>query len=179
MSLTLIIGGVRSGKSAYAVRTVTEHADRRVTFIATAPRIDGDVDLDTRIERHRSERPDDWGLIEEPVELARVLATVPDDIVIIDCLTLWVSNLIWRGDDASAIATATTNVVTALTARVPPSLVITNEVGLGVHPESELGRHFSEILGRVNQAVMAAADRRLMLVAGRAVMLTDPPEGLR
>lgn len=179
MSLTLIIGGVRSGKSAYAVRTVTEHADRHVTFIATAPHIDGDADLDTRIERHRAERPDDWGLIEEPAELATALAMVPDDIVIIDCLTLWVSNLIWRGDDASTIADATAGLVAVLTDRVPASLVITNEVGLGVHPDTELGRHFSEILGRVNQAVMAAADRRLMLVAGRAVMLTDPPEGLR
>ena len=178
MSFTLILGGVRSGKSAYAVRTVSEHADRPVTFIATAPRIDGDADLDRRIAAHRDERPSQWGLIEEPIALATAIASVPDDIVIVDCLTLWVSNLMWRDDDADTISTLTAELLSVIAGRHHPTLVITNEVGLGVHPESELGRRFSEILGRVNQAAMATADRRLMLVAGQAVALHDPPRGL-
>jgi len=172
MSLTLILGGVRSGKSAHAVRMAA--ARDQVTFIATAPRIDGDDDLDARIARHQHERPTTWRLIEAPLDLTAAVIDAGDQITIIDCLTLWVSNLMWRGDSDHEIETTAASTLEVVAARNAPTLVITNEVGLGVHPESALGRRFSEVLGRVNQTWMGAADQRLFMVAGHAVTLVEP-----
>lgn len=174
MSLTLLIGGARSGKSSLAVGIGHRHhaAGSPVTFIATAPVIDDD--MAERIDRHRNERPTSWSTIEEEIDLEGALSSVTDGLVLIDCLTLWTSNLMWRdhGDDEiRELATATAQ---AASSRPAPTVAITNEVGLGIHPETDLGRRYRDVLGWVNQAWAAVADPALLLVAGRALPLTDP-----
>ena len=170
-ALTLLLGGARSGKSALAVEIGRRHPGP-VTFIATSPpAIDGD--LSGRIARHRAERPP-WPTIEEPLDLAAALAAAGDDLAIVDCLTLWVNNLLHRGDDDAAVESTAAAVAATTAARGGPTVVITNEVGLGVHPTTELGRRYRDLLGRVNQRWAAAADTALLLVAGRALALTDP-----
>jgi len=168
--LTLLLGGARSGKSTLAVELGRRHGGP-VTFIATSPAIDGD--LDARIARHRAERPD-WPTVEEPLDLAGVLRAAGDDLVIVDCLTLWVNNLMHRGDDEAAIDCLAADTAAVAAGRRGPTVVITNEVGMGVHPASELGRRYRDALGRVNQRWAAVADTSLLLVAGRAIPLTDP-----
>lgn len=190
--LILCLGGARSGKSTFALRlafdhdamiatrpgTGTESTDSApVTFIATSPRIEGDVDLDERIATHRAERPSSWRTIEEPVDLIGALSASGDSFVIIDCLTLWVSNLMWRGDDDPAIVEAARQAAAAARGRnggTAATVVISNEVGMGVHPTTDAGRRYRDVLGRVNQVWAEAADRALLLVAGRALTLHDP-----
>jgi adenosyl cobinamide kinase/adenosyl cobinamide phosphate guanylyltransferase len=169
-ALTLLLGGARSGKSALAVEIGRRH-DGPVTFVATSPAIDGD--LDARIARHRAERPP-WPTIEEPLDLAGALAGAGDDLVIVDCLTLWVNNLLHRGDDEATVVATAAEVARVAAARPAPTVVVTNEVGMGVHPPTELGRHYRDVLGRVNTRWAAAAHTALLLVAGRAIPLTDP-----
>ena len=171
----LLIGGARSGKSSFAVEAGRRHAGP-VVVVATATPLDDD--MADRIERHRAERPD-WPTVEEPHEIAGAVAGAPADaLVIVDCLTVWVSNLMWRSDDEATILQSVDALIAALSARSGPAVVITNEVGLGVHPETDLGRRYRDTLGRVNARVAAAVDRTLLLVAGRALDLRDPWEVL-
>ena len=171
MSITLLLGGVRSGKSALAVEIGRRHSGP-VVFVATCPALD--EDLADRIARHRAARPD-WPTIEEPVELASAVETVDDGaLVVVDCLTLWVSNLMLRGDDEPEVTDAAAALVGALLDRRGSAVIVSNEVGSGVHPEGELGRRYRDLLGRVNQIVAAAADTTLLVVAGRAMRLDDP-----
>jgi adenosyl cobinamide kinase/adenosyl cobinamide phosphate guanylyltransferase len=169
-SLTLLLGGARSGKSSLAVELGRRHPGG-VTFLATSPVIDGD--LAARVARHRAERPA-WPTIEEPLDVAAALATAGDDLVVLDCLTLWVSNQLHRGDTDAEVEARSAATACAAARRSGPTVAITNEVGLGVHPETELGRRYRDLLGRVNQQWAAAADVALFLVAGRAIPLTDP-----
>jgi len=169
--LTLVLGGARSGKSVLAVAWGRAHAEAGgvVRFVATAP--SDDTSLAERVARHRAERPG-WPTIEEPVELAAVLVGLgDDDMVIVDCLTLWVSNLMARGDGSESIVTAAEQFATAVRERSGPTVVITNEVGMGVHPATELGREYRDTLGLVNQRVSTLADRAIFLVAGRVLEL--------
>jgi adenosylcobinamide kinase / adenosylcobinamide-phosphate guanylyltransferase len=169
--LTLLLGGARSGKSALAVELGRRH-DGPVVFVATCPVIDDDVA--SRIARHRVTRPA-WPTVEEPVELAGAVEQVDRDaLLIVDCLTLWVSNLMLRGDDEPEVTASAAAFAGALLFRPGSAVVVSNEVGSGVHPEHELGRHYRDLLGRTNQIVAAAADNTLLLVAGRAVRLDDP-----
>src|SRR5688572_19880609 len=142
-----------------------------VTFVATSPPIDGD--LSDRIARHRAERPA-WPTMEEPLDVAGALARAGGDLVIVDCLTLWVNNLLHRGDADADIEELSRSTATSAAERPGRTVVISNEVGLGVHPETDLGRRYRDLLGRVNQHWAQAADVALLLVAGRAVALTDP-----
>lgn len=174
MSLTLLIGGARSGKSSLAVDIGHRHdaAGIAVTYIATAPALD--ADMADRVERHRGERPATWTTIEEETELAGALAKVTSGLAIVDCLTLWTSNLMWRDLTDDEIRTRSADAVTVAAGRDGPTVVVTNEVGLGIHPETELGRRYRDVLGWVNQSWAHAADPALLLVAGRAVPLSDP-----
>lgn len=171
MSLTLLLGGARSGKSSLAVE-IGHRFDGPVTYIATAPIIDDD--MADRITRHRDERPDDWATIEEEVDLLNTVESVSTGLIIIDCLTLWTSNLMWRQIDDDEIRRRAQDVATACSQRPERAVVISNEVGLGIHPENELGRRYRDVLGWVNQAFAAVADPAMLLVAGKAVVLSDP-----
>lgn len=174
--LTLLLGGARSGKSSLAVELGRRHGGD-VVVIATAVALDDD--LAERIERHRAERPG-WPTVEEPLELERALAEAPHDaLVIVDCLTLWVSNLLWQGRADDEIAELARAAATRAASRRGPTVAISNEVGWGVHPETALGRRYRDVLGRVNQTWAGAAERAFVLVAGRVVRLDDPEEVFR
>jgi len=175
MTLTVLLGGALSGKSSLAVEIGRRHTGA-VCVVATAPPVD--ADMEQRIAQHRAERPASWTTIEEQTDLHGALSSdsaIGDGtLVIVDCLTLWVSNLMYAGrsdGDVHERAAA----VAALAARRPgPVVAIANEVGMGIHPDTALGRRYRDLLGRVNQIWVAAASRSLLLVAGRAVELTDP-----
>jgi adenosyl cobinamide kinase/adenosyl cobinamide phosphate guanylyltransferase len=168
--LTLLLGGARSGKSTLAVELGRRHPGG-VTFIATSTSVDDD--LLARIARHRAKRPP-WPTIEGPLDLLGALTAAGDDMAIVDCLTLWVNNLMQRGDTDEEVEALAGEVVCLAAARRAPTVVVSNEVGLGVHPTTELGRRYRDLLGKVNQRWAAAADRALLLVAGRAIPLSDP-----
>lgn len=174
--LTLLIGGARSGKSALAVDLGLAWSGP-VTFVATAEALDDD--MAQRIERHRAERPG-WDTVEEALALDATLAATPGDhLVIVDCLTLWVSNLLLADVDEAAIVEHARAASATAASRTSPTIAITNEVGLGIVPANELARRYQDALGRVNQCWATAAARSLLLVAGRAVELRDPWEMLR
>lgn len=168
MSLVVLLGGARAGKSALAVELAREW-DGPVVYIATAEA--GDDEMAQRIARHQDERPADWSTIEEPVALREALRGVDvGTCVVVDCLTLWVANLLERGDDVLAEAEATAEVAAERGAR---TVVITNEVGLGVVPATPLGREYRDVLGAVNAAFVARADDAALVVAGRALPLLN------
>jgi adenosyl cobinamide kinase/adenosyl cobinamide phosphate guanylyltransferase len=173
----LLIGGARSGKSRLAVELASA-SERSVVYVATAGA--GGADRVGRIDRHRAERPPEWATVEEPIDLTGVLSRVASDaFVVVDCLTLWVANLVFAHRSDHQILAAAANVASALAARGAPSVVVTNEVGLGVHPDTDLGRRYRDLLGGVNRVVAADAWRSLLMVAGRALRLDDPHELLR
>lgn len=169
MGLTVILGGARSGKSAFAVECARGQA-HSVTFIATAPDTD---DISARIRQHRSERPAEWTTIEEQLDLGSALETAGDSFTIIDCLTLWTSNLMLQGrtdEEIDEIARATAAIAAK---RGAPTVAISNEVGMGVHPDTSLGLRYRDVLGRVNQHWVAEAKTSLLLVAGQALELRN------
>ena len=178
MTVTFLLGGARSGKSTLAVQ-MGEHHGGPVHFIATAQAFDDD--LRTRIAHHWAERPAGWTTAEVPTELAAAITSAPTDaFLIVDCLTVWLSNLFVHDIDSRQRTQSGHDMVAALRQRGHgPTVVVSNEVGMGVHPETAMGREYRDELGRLNQVVAAAADRTLLLVAGRAVRLENPWELLR
>jgi adenosylcobinamide kinase / adenosylcobinamide-phosphate guanylyltransferase len=166
VSLTFLLGGARSGKSTLATQ-LASRANGSVTLIATGEA--RDEEMMQRIERHRSERPPGWETVEEPLELEAALTRVPEDqVVVVDCISLWIANLLERGEDAEGLNAAA---VEAARKRPAATIVVSNEVGLGVVPVSELGRRYRDILGRVNAQWADAADEAAFVVAGRMLRL--------
>ena len=163
-SSMFVLGGARSGKSRFAV--ASHHHVGRVTFLATAQA--HDADMATRIARHRAERPAHWRTLEEPYDLVPCLRACGSDAdaVIVDCLTLWVSNLMLRGDADEWIVKQADDLAALLSLREIAATLVSNEVGEGVHPPTAEGRRFRDLLGFVNQRVAAAADRVVLMVAG-------------
>lgn len=169
MPLVFLTGGARSGKSQVAVRLAGE-SGRDVFFIATA--VAEDDDMRARIERHRGDRPSSWSVVEEPRDLVRSLKDAPaGDCVVVDCLTLWVSNLMAAGDNDVTIESLSEEAAGIALARAAQTVVVTNEVGSGVHAPTELGRRFADVLGRVNSTWARAADEAYLCVAGRVLRL--------
>lgn len=166
--LTVLLGGARAGKTSAAIRRAG-HSGNDVTYIATSPRLDDE--LDARIERHRAERPDHWTTIEDELDLPGALVRAGDTVVIVDCLTLWVNNLMHHGVDEREIVERSNRAIDVATGRANDTIVISNEVGLGIVPTNELARAYRDTLGRVNQRWCAAADEAMFLVAGRALAL--------
>lgn len=171
-SSQFVLGGARSGKSRFAVDSHRGHA--HVTFVATAQ--PHDADMAARIARHRAERPAQWRTVEEPYDLVpRLRACEADaDAIVVDCLTLWVSNLMLRGDADEWIVKQADELVTLLRGGVADMTLVSNEVGEGVHPPTAEGRRFRDLLGRVNQRVAAAADRVVLMVAGIPLGVKGP-----
>jgi adenosyl cobinamide kinase/adenosyl cobinamide phosphate guanylyltransferase len=168
--LILVLGGARAGKSTFALRLAKEHAgEGSVTFIATAQAFDDE--MTQRIARHRDERPSNWSTIEEPYQLDQALIQTPDSsVVLIDCLTLFVSNWLLRGNDPKLQETVESFLAT-VRSRTQTVICVSNEVGLGLVPETPLGRTFRDLLGRVNQQFAEAADEVYLLVAGLPLRL--------
>ncbi len=168
----LILGGARSGKSAFAQRQAAT-AGLHVLYLATAQA--GDAEMSERIAHHRADRPTDWGLVEEPLALASALQThaAPDRCLLVDCLTLWLSNLLDAGDDRlDAETRALLNTLPNLPGQV---LLVSNEVGQGIVPINPLARRFRDEAGRLHQAVARLCGRVTLVVAGLPLTLKDCP----
>jgi adenosylcobinamide kinase / adenosylcobinamide-phosphate guanylyltransferase len=172
MALTVLLGGARSGKSALAVRAAGEW-DGPVEVVVTAEA--RDAEMAARIRRHRAQRPAGWRTVEAPLELEAALRdAAPGALVVVDCLTLWVSNLMELGLDDAAVERRAREAAALAAARAAPTLAISNEVGSGIVPAAALARRYRDLLGQVNATWAAAADQALLLVAGLALPLQDP-----
>ncbi len=167
MPVRLILGGARSGKSRHA-QACAEAVGARRCLIATAEALDGE--MAARIERHRADRDASWTVIEEPLALPNAVerAAHDSDVVLVDCLTLWLSNLMHAGRDPEA---ETATLITCLTGVRKQVILVSNEVGLGLVPETPLGRAFRDAQGRLNQTVAGAATRVEFIAAGLPIAL--------
>jgi adenosylcobinamide kinase / adenosylcobinamide-phosphate guanylyltransferase len=163
--LTLVIGGARSGKSRYAEGVITA-LPPPWTYVATAEA--GDAEMAARIEGHRTRRGSDWRTVEAPRELAQALSACGEEPVLVDCLTLWLSNLMLAEADVEA---ETAQLERALAAAVGPRVLVANEVGSGIVPGTPLGRRFRDLQGVLNQRIAARADRVILTVAGLPLAL--------
>lgn len=171
MPLTLLLGGARSGKSTLALRRASG-SGAPVVFLATGEA--GDAEMAARIARHRAERPAQWTTVEEPVELARALAACPaQSCVVVDCLSLWVANVMGHDVDDREIERLAGEAAGLAAARRAPTIAVSNEVGMGIVPEHPLGRRYRDVLGRVNALWAVAAHDALLVVAGRALRLEE------
>lgn len=165
MAITLVLGGARSGKSAYAQRQAEQAAaatGRPPLMIATAEAFD--EEMRDRIDRHRTERGDGWRTLEAPLELAAAVRDLrADDIAVVDCLTLWLSNQMLADRDVSA---AVNELALAFSACPAALWVVSNEVGWSLVPDNALGRRFRDEAGRLNQRIASIADSACLIVAG-------------
>ena len=165
--LVLILGGVRSGKSRYAQQLASEDG-ARVLFLATAEA--GDDEMKNRIAKHKSSRPASWATIEEPLDIASALKTnaKPADVVIIDCMTVWLSNLLLRenGMTEEGMLAEIDKLLNAYRRGGARYIIVSGEVGMGIVPEYPLGRVFRDYLGLANQRLAAKADHVVLMVAG-------------
>ena len=172
----LILGGVRSGKSREALRVAALlPRSSRGCFLATAQGLD--ADMQARIARHQAERPQGWTTVEEPYDIAEACERLAGrcDVIVLDCLTLWVSNLLLRGDKDAAILDATDNLARYAGLRRLSLIMVSNEVGAGVHPPTQIGLRFRDVLGEVNQRLAAASDRVTYMVAGIPMVIKNVP----
>lgn len=168
---TLILGGARSGKSALAERLAAAHAD--VVYLATAQPLDGE--MNARIVHHRARRPAHWGCVEEPVALAAALRAhaAPDRCLLVDCLTLWLSNLLGHADE-DVFERERSALLSTLPELSGSVLLVSNEVGLGVVPMGELSRRFVDEAGRLHQALGEVCERVAFVAAGLPLVLKGP-----
>ena len=170
--IILVGGGARSGKSRFALTYAEQIGVRRV-FLATAR--PSDNEMAERIARHRSERHAGWMTVEEPLALPETLARVEADVVLVDCLTLWLANLLLRGDATADVEVAVERLVEVASARRSHVMIVTNEVGMGIVPEHALGRLFRDVAGRAHQRLAATADEVYMAMLGLVVRLRPGP----
>ena len=177
----LIIGGARSGKSLLAERRASE-SGLRVIYVATALALD--AEMSRRIEQHRARRSPDWGWVVEPLDLAAALRrhAAPDACLLVDCLTLWLSNLIFAGDAVNQaeageavrcrhLADATQALIDRLPQLPGQVILVSNEVGCGIVPMAALSRLFADEQGRLNQRVAAVCERVTLVAAGLPIIL--------
>lgn len=163
----LVLGGARSGKSRHAQR-IAEGRSGDLVFVATAQAFD--AEMSDRIARHRADRDERWHTVEAPLRLADAIARAdaPNAVILVDCLTLWASNLLLGEED---VARHLGDLDTALSAVRGAVVLVSNEVGWGIVPDSPLARRFRDVAGRINQAIAARADRVELVVAGLPLRL--------
>lgn len=168
MSIHLVLGGVRSGKSRFAEQCCEQLSaqGRPVVYVATAT-VREDVEMQSRISRHRERRPDHWQTLEEPLSLAASLAAIRDDqsIVLVDCLTLWVTNLLLL-ENEPRMEQEIADLLAFLKQTDQDVLMVSNEVGLGVLPMGDLTRRYCDVAGDLHQDIAALADEVTLVVAG-------------
>ena len=164
--ITLITGGARSGKSGYAIERAMAHRGPRRTFVATAQALDDE--MRARIEHHRASRPAEFQTIEEPLNVVAALAGLKGraDIVVLDCLTLWVSNLMAFHSGDTAVLGEADSLAEVLREASYASAIVTDEVGAGIVPDNPASRRFRDLLGWTNQKVAKVADEVILMVAG-------------
>jgi adenosylcobinamide kinase / adenosylcobinamide-phosphate guanylyltransferase len=169
-----VLGGARSGKSRFA-RELAEASSLSPSLIATATA--GDAEMAERIARHKAERDSRWSNIEEPLDLAAIIAgqSRAGRVLVVDCLTLWLANLTFADMDIEA---ATRALAAAVTAASGPIVLVSNEIGLGLVPETALGRRFRDAQGRLNQQLAHICDAAVFVAAGLPLVL-KPEGGLR
>ncbi|MBV8124059.1 MAG: bifunctional adenosylcobinamide kinase/adenosylcobinamide-phosphate guanylyltransferase [Paucibacter sp.] len=184
MTRTLILGGARSGKSAYAEKLARD-SGKEVVYIATAQA--GDSEMTSRIAHHREQRPAGWTTIEEPLQLASVLqaSAAPHRVILVDCLTLWLSNLLFSEQtEYPEVGDITlprqfheqrAALLDALTTCSSDVILVSNEVGMGIVPFGAVSRCFVDEAGRLNQAVAAVCDRAVFVAAGLPLALKGAP----
>jgi adenosylcobinamide kinase/adenosylcobinamide-phosphate guanylyltransferase len=171
MALTVLLGGARSGKSELASRLASATEAPVVVVVTAEAR---DAEMAERIRRHRDARPVVWSTVEAPIELAATVAGLESDaFVVLDCLSLWVSNAMEAGLGDDRIVDEAREIATTLADRDAPAVVVSNEVGLGIVPLNALARRYRDTLGRVNATFVGEADHAYLLVAGRALALED------
>ncbi|HZH27437.1 MAG TPA: bifunctional adenosylcobinamide kinase/adenosylcobinamide-phosphate guanylyltransferase [Azospirillaceae bacterium] len=172
--IAFVLGGARSGKSRHGLALAEALPSHRRVFVATAQA--HDAEMADRIDRHRAERDASWTTVEAPLHPAQALATeaVPGTVVVVDCLTLWLSNLMLAERDVDAAAA---DLVAAAQAAGGPVVLVANEVGLGIVPDNALARRFRDHAGRLNQQVAAIADLVRFMVAGLPMDLKRPESG--
>lgn len=173
MSVTFVLGGARSGKSAYA-QALTEAAAARTggrpVMIATAEALD--AEMAARIAQHRRERGESWRTVETPLELAAAVRGLETGAAVVDCLTLWLSNLMFAERDVEA---ATDELLAALAATRAEVTLVSNEVGMSLVPENALARAFRDAAGRLNRRVAQHADHAVVMFCGLGVALKGAP----
>ena len=165
--LILILGGARSGKSSFAVAQAKKLSSDRsgVVYVATASALD--EEMKRRIERHRKRRPASWKTVEERADISKILDKLGKaSVVIIDCLTILISNLLLSGERGAAILKRMKNFFRTLKKRNFTTLIVSNEVGMGIVPENSLSRNFRDIAGQTNQILAELADEVYLLQAG-------------
>jgi adenosylcobinamide kinase / adenosylcobinamide-phosphate guanylyltransferase len=162
--VTLVLGGARSGKSHYAQTLASGY--RRVTFLATARR--SDAEMRERIARHRRERPASWRTVEAPLDLHKTIASesLKADLLLVDCLTLFVANAMSRNRKKSSARAVAEQVCEAIRASKASVIVVSNEVGSGIVPAYRSGRIYRDLLGQMNQEIAKIADKVVLMIAG-------------
>jgi len=173
MKTTLVTGGGRSGKSRHALQIALPRNGK--AFIATAQPVDDE--MRARIEKHREDRGEEFLTVEEPFDLAGAIGSLPRgiEVAVIDCLTVWLGNLVHRHEGEEGAFPEVPEFVEAL--RDPPCdlVIVTNEVGMGIVPANELARRFRDLAGTVNQAVAAIADEVILMVSGMPLFVKGAP----
>ena len=180
--LTLIIGGARSGKSSLAQR-LARVSGNDVTYIATAEA--GDEEMSRRIQKHRCSRPQDWVTIEEPRNLSRAFCRADSQVVLLDCLSMWISNRLLKMQNRcdsldeenflNQLWCECQESLKYLTQRSQTAVVVTNEVGCSLVPPNRLGRTYRDLLGSLNQKVAGRAERVVLMTAGIATVIKGSP----
>lgn len=168
--VTLVLGGARSGKSRYAELAIMASPPPWF-YIATAETFDDE--MTARIAEHRLRRGRDWQTIEAPLDLAGAIATIPaSSAVLVDCLTIWLSNLMFKEHN---IDVEIERLLATMTARKAPLFLVTNEVGFGIVPDNAQARRFRDLQGRLNQRIAAQSDRVVLVVAGLPMFVKGKP----
>lgn len=169
--ITLVLGGTRSGKSSFA-QSLAEESNRQLVYIATAEAFD--EEMTDRIARHQNDRGAEWQTVEESLDLAAAVAahSDPKTTILVDCLTIWLSNMMLANQDIAAALDALTQALANAPGLV---ILVSNEVGSGIVPESALGRQFRDEAGWMNQRIAAAADDVALITAGLPYWLKQAP----
>jgi len=170
--VTLVLGGCKSGKSRHAL-SLAEGRGLRQLFMATC--IPGDDEMKARVARHKEERQDNWKTIDVPLELCEAIAGHGNEgnVLLVDCLTLWISSLLMTFGDAARVESQVDRLSEVLDLVSCPVVLVSNEVGAGIVPENRLARTFRDIAGVANQKIAAVADRVVWMVAGIPVVVKE------
>jgi len=169
---TLVIGGCRSGKSKTALELAEKHvSDKKKIFIATC--IPTDTEMENRVEKHKKERDGSWQTLEVPVHLAKAVIenSHKAGVILIDCITLWMNNILMKTQSCETITGHVQGLVKALDRAVCPVIMVSNEVGAGIVPENNLARLFRDYAGFANQSLAGCSENVIWMVAGIPVKI--------